>query len=115
MIKNQNVRLYEALAHDVAMDAAERRELTPELREESRRLHAFAQKLIAQMDHDYASDRGVRPAIVAMDRPSMLARFAKIFEIRPRGVFAFRDFSHMSDDDLRSALEDAESLLERSV
>lgn len=115
MIKNKNVRLYEALAHEVAMDAAERRELTPELREESRRLHAFAQTLIAQMDRDYARDRGVRPAIAAMDRPSLLARLGRIFEVQPRAVFAFRDFEHMSDHDLRSALEDAESLLERMV
>jgi len=118
MIKNKNLRLYEALAHEAAMDAAERRELTPELRAISRRLHGWAH---AQIDaYECAEVREqkrqkVRPAIRAMERPSLLARLGEILAGQPRVVFAYRDFEHMSDDDLRSALEDAEQMIERTV
>ncbi len=50
MIKSKDLRLYEELAHRIAMDAAERRELTPELREVSRRLHAFVHERLDAMD-----------------------------------------------------------------
>lgn len=116
MIKNKNLRMYEALAHDVAMDAAERRELTPEQREVSRRLLAFAHARLDQLEHaDSQRNRNVRPAIKAMERPSMLQRLAVVFATHPDAVLAFRDFERLSDDDLRSALEDAESMLERMV
>jgi hypothetical protein len=49
LIKNKDLRLYEELAHRVAMDAAERRELTPELREVSRRLHAWIHERLDTM------------------------------------------------------------------
>ncbi len=50
MIENKDLRLYEELAHRVAMDAAERRELTPELRDTSRRLHAWVHERLDAMD-----------------------------------------------------------------
>lgn len=116
MTKNKNVRLYEALAHEAAMDAAERRELTPDQREVSRRMLAFAHARLADMDRaDTNKCRNVRPAILAMERPSMLSRLAAIFTAQPGAVFAYRDFERLSDDDLRTALEDAESMLERVV
>lgn len=116
MIKNKNLRMYEALAHDVAMDAAARRELTPEQREVSRRMLAYAHARLEQMEGaDSNRCRNVRPAIKAMSRPSMLERLAAIFATQPHAVFAHRDFEHMSDDDLRGALEEAESMLARMV
>lgn len=116
MLKNKNVRLYEALAHEVAMDAAERRELTDEQRETSRSLHAYAQSLVAELDRtDERKRTGVRASIAVMERRPMLSRLTEIFRFQPRAALAFRDFERMSDDDLRSALEDAESMLERLV
>ena len=50
MIKSKDLRLYEELAHRLAMDAAERRELTPELRAVSRRLHAWIHDRLDAMD-----------------------------------------------------------------
>ena len=61
MIKNKDLRLYEELAHRIAMDAAERRELTPELREVSRRLHAWVHERLDAMDRmDAVSRAAVR-------------------------------------------------------
>ena len=114
MIKDKNLRLYEALAHEAAMDAAERRELTPELRAISRQLHGWAHDQIDAYERaETRPRRTIRPEILAKDRPSLLARLGEILAGQPKVVFAYRDFEHMSDDDLRSALEDAEQMLER--
>lgn len=113
MIKNKNLRMYEALAHEVAMDAAERRELTPEQREESRRLFAFAQQRLAELPPLKRESAKVRTWILALQRPGLLQRLGEILATHPRAVFAHRDFASMSDDDLRSALEEAESMIER--
>jgi dsDNA-binding SOS-regulon protein len=50
MFKDKNLKLYETLAHEVAMNAAERRELTDEQREISKRLLAKMQERIAEME-----------------------------------------------------------------
>ena len=115
MIKNKNVRMYETLAHEVAMDAAVRRELTAEQREDSRRLLAYAQQRLAALPPLEAQRPKVRSWIVALQRPGLLERLGEILATQPRAVFAHRDFSSVSDDDLRSALEEAESMLERMV
>ena len=113
MILNKKLRLYEAIAHDVAMDAAARRELTDELRAESRDLLAFAHEQLAELETKHDRCKGVREEIRAMDRPSLLKRLAEIFKVQPRAVFAFRDYARLSDDDLRLALEDAQQMIER--
>ena len=113
MIKNKKLRMYEALAHEVAMDAAARHELTDSQRAESSELLAFAHKKLAELEAKQDRCKGVRPEIRAMDRPSLLKRLAEIFKLQPRAVFAFRDYGRLSDDDLRLALEDAEQMLAR--
>lgn len=113
MTNNKKLRLYDALAHEVAMDAAARHELSDAQRAESRELLAFAHKKLAELEAKQDRCKGVRPAIRAMERPSLLQRLAEIFKVQPRAVFAFRDYARLSDDDLRLALEDAEQMLER--
>jgi hypothetical protein len=49
MIKDKNLRLYEALAHEVAMDAS-RRKLTDAQRRESRDLLSFAKSSISELE-----------------------------------------------------------------
>ena len=115
MIKNKSLRVYEQLAHEAAMDAAERRDLTPNQRDISRRMHELAHARLQEMERADAKATKVRGAIRAMDRPSMLQRLSEIFSLRSDSVLAFRNFERLSDDDLRSALEDAESMLERMV
>ncbi|HEY5934495.1 MAG TPA: hypothetical protein VIU61_07670 [Kofleriaceae bacterium] len=95
------------------MDAAAHRELTPGQAEISRRMLAGAHARLEQMQRaDGQRCRNVRPALKAMERPSLLERLAAIFAAQPQVVFAHRDFERMSDDDLRGALEEAESMLE---
>ncbi len=43
----------------------------------------------------------------------MLARLAALWTMQPGTVLAHRAFAEMPDDDLRVALEDAESIAER--
>ena len=59
MIKDKNLRLYEELAHRAALEAGERRELTPELREVSRQLHAWVHTRLDAMDRTEAVARAV--------------------------------------------------------
>ena len=115
MIKDKNLRLYETLAHEVAMDAAARRELTDDQREESRRLLAYAHGRLAELERArrQRSSKRVREEVVAMQRPSLLQRLGDLLAAHPRAVFAFRDLDQMSDDDLRTALEDALQMIER--
>jgi len=116
MIKNKNLRLYEALAHEVALEAAERGELTAEQRALSRRMLAFAHDRLADAERVHAKPRtSVRAAIAAMQRPSLLQRLGEILACYPGTVFAHRDLKGLSDDDLRVALEDAERMIERMV
>ena len=114
-IKNKNLRAYEALAHDAAMQAAEHRELTPDERAISRRMLGFAQSQLAQLELEAKPRRVVRSEIAGMERVSMLQRLMNILSVQPRSAMAFRDFESMSDDDLRSALEDAEAMIERAT
>src|SRR5262249_956897 len=109
----KKLRMYEAIAHEVAMDAAARRELTDAQRAESRELLAFAHEKLAEIESKHDRCTGVRDAIRAMNRPSLLKRLTEIFKVQPRAVFAFRDYARMSDDDLRLALENAEQMIER--
>jgi hypothetical protein len=115
MIKNKNLRLYEALAHEIAMDAAAKRELTDEQRQLSRDLLAQTHARLAQIESTYrqSAPRKVRPEVAAMARPGLLEWLGQLLAPRPRSVFAFRDLERMSDDDLRNALEDALTLSER--
>lgn len=113
MIMNKKLRMYESIAHEVAMDAAQRHELTDSQRAESRELLAFARTKLADLEAKHDRCAGVRAEIRAMERPSLLKRLAEIFKIQPRAVFAFRDYARLSDDDLRLALENAEQMLER--
>jgi hypothetical protein len=115
VIKDKNLRLYEALAHEVAMDAAVRRELTDDQRAESRRLLAHVHERLAELERAQRqrAPRKVRAEVATMPRSSLLQRLGELLAAQPRAVFAFRDLDRMSDDDLRNALEDALSMIER--
>ena len=78
-------------------------------------LHELAHTRLQEIERADEKATKVRAAIRAMDRPSMLQRLSEIFSVRPNSVLAFRNFERLSDDDLRSALEDAESMIERMV
>ena len=117
MIKDKNLRLYETLAHEAAMEASAsaKRDLTDEQRDLSRSLLARTHERIAQMERAQRKQntKKVRDDVLASARPSLLQRLGEIFALRPGAVLAFRDLDQMSDDDLRNALEDALQMIER--
>ncbi len=57
LIRDKDARLYEELAHQIAMDASRKRELSPELREVSRRLHAWMHRRLDAMERNEAARR----------------------------------------------------------
>ena len=121
MTAMNNFRIFEAIAHESAMDTAARRELTPAQRRESRRLLAYTHERLAELRHSQAEREKtsgalattIRPSILAMARDAIVNRLGELLAAHPRAVFAHRDFTSMSDDDLRSALEDAEFMTEQ--
>ncbi|RYG75661.1 hypothetical protein EON77_10955 [bacterium] len=115
--QRKNFRIYEAISHEVAMDAADTGVgLTPEERAEAYR---FADELRASIRAKRRADRAVamkqrvRPSIIAMARDAVERWISDIAATHPAMVLAHRDLTEMSDDDLRTALEDALTLIER--
>jgi len=114
---NKSMRIYEAIAHEASLDASERGvELTPAEHEEARRIVGNMREMVRakqRADRAVTRARRVRPSIFAMARAAMEERFNALFAAHPDAVMAHRDLTAMTDDDLRSALEDAETLVER--
>lgn len=80
------------------------------------RLAALRRAAIARIPVAGIQVRPVRASIVAMARDALLARLAAIRTEHPGVILGFAYHKHrggeMSDDDLRSALEDAERAIE---
>lgn len=115
--KQKNLRIYEALAHEDALDAAERRDLSPAEREEAHRfIDGFRARILNEQRarrESAAIKQRVRPSILAMARDAVVKRLGELLAAHPQAVFAHRDLTTMSDYDLRTALEAAEALAER--
>jgi hypothetical protein len=112
-----SARIYEALAHEAALDASKTfAGLTSADRAEaSRFVDAMRERVLAKQRADRAAARAqrVRPSIGDMARDAIVHRLGELLGTHPDSVFAHRDLTVLSDDDLRSALEDAETLVER--
>jgi hypothetical protein len=114
---NKSLRIYEAVSYESALDASERGAgLTLAEHEEARRIVGNMREMVlAKQRAERAVERvqRVRPSIFAMARDAMEARFNALFAAHPDAVIAHRDLTTLTDDDLRTALEDAETLVER--
>ena len=120
---DRDVRILDAVFHEAALIEADEGVVTPELRRDVDAIMAYARQRLAGMrraemrratgDRPMIAAAPVRPSIFAMTRESILARLATLCTVHRGAVFAHRDFAEMTDEDLRSALEDAESLAER--
>ncbi|MDQ3366256.1 MAG: hypothetical protein M3680_12590 [Myxococcota bacterium] len=115
--QKKNLRIYEAISYESAVEASARRDgLTLAERDEARQfVDGMRARVLEKQRADRATARvgRVRPSILAMVREALERRFADLLASHPDAVFAHRDLTEMSDDDLRSALEDAEALVER--
>ncbi|MCX5742040.1 MAG: hypothetical protein NT062_06040 [Proteobacteria bacterium] len=115
--QKKNFRIYEAVSHEAAMDASEAGVgLTDEERTEAYR---FAEEFRASIRAKRRAERAaqmkerVRPSILVMARDAVEQWLRELFAAYPTAVIAHRDLTELSNDDLRTALEDALTLIER--
>ena len=122
--RDKNLRILEAVYHEAALVDADERRMTPEMRRDANAIMAFTQSRLAELrraefHREAARARvgaaSVRASILAMTRDAILARLRALYSQQPGALFAHRDFDAMTDDDLRTALEDAESSAEREA
>jgi len=116
----QDLDTYMAIACAVAVEEAKTMPTTPDLQ---RRAHAIAEGArdrLAQMRREERAKRpsnvvsgAIRAAIQMLSPAQVLARLTELRGHHPDMAFAHLDYEGMTDEDLRSALEDAESLIER--
>lgn len=115
--RKKNLLIYEAISYESAVEASARRDgLTLAERTEARQfVLGMRARVLEKQRADRAQSRAgrIRRSILEMAREAMERRFGNLLVAYPDAVFAHRDLTEMSDDDLRSALEDAESLVER--
>ncbi len=116
----KDLNTFMAIAHEVALVDAFDSPTTFEVRRRAAALAKFAQERSAAMRRAEVARRpakivsgDVRPSILAMARDAVFARLRDLWTMHPELQLAHRDCTGMSDDDLRSALEDAESMIER--
>jgi len=115
MTTNQNLRIYEAIAHEAAIAAAQRRELTPAEREASTRIYDAMRDVAARAERAIRGSNRVRASILAMPIEAVVLRLAELFDSRPNAVFAHRNLKSLTENDLRTALEDLETMIERET
>ena len=106
-----------AIASEVSFVEAMESRKSPQLRRRAHALAELAHDRIAELrraEHNEPAriaSGAVRPTILAMTRDAVLARLRELWTFHPEMQLAHRDFVEMSDNDLRSVLEDAESML----
>src|SRR5687768_13002450 len=108
-----------AIAQAVAIEEAKLMPTTPDIKKRAHALAEAGRERLAQMARDERAKRpsnvvsgAIRAAIMAMSPAQVIARLGELRMLHPEMQFAHRNFDHLSDMDLRSALEDAESLHE---
>lgn len=115
--QNKNLRIYETLSYESSLDATNHPAgLTLAERDEARRfIDGMRARVLDKQRADRATGRArrVRSSISAMTRNAMLQRLRELLATHPTAVFAHRDLTELSDNDLATALEDAETLSER--
>ena len=117
--KERKLRAFEAVAIAVAGERAKYMPTTPEIEAETQRLYAAGRRMMAQSRYkenalytvQYASPE-IRPEILAMNRAEVIAHLGNMRAKHPQLQYAHRDCESISDNDLRSMLEDATRLTE---
>ncbi len=114
---DRDLATFMAVARAVATEEAKHMPTTPAIERAAASLALFARERVAERRRAELAAQptnvvsgAVRPSILAMLRDAVVARINGVLAIRPDLQFAFRDFESASDDDLRTALEDALSI-----
>ena len=111
-----------AVAGDVATARAKLMPTTPDIRRRAAALVAFGHEKIAEMRREELANRptnvvtgAIREWIQKLVRSDLITELTAVWTTHPKLQIAHRECDEMTDDDLRSALEDALSLIERQV
>ena len=116
----RDLRTFMTIAQEAAIADAKVMPTTPDIARRAHALAEFAHDQIARMRREERAKRPsnvvsgvIRAAILALNPVEVLARLVDLRGRYPEMQFAHREYQHMTDEDLRSALEDVESLVER--
>ncbi|MBA3462815.1 MAG: hypothetical protein H0T46_22860 [Deltaproteobacteria bacterium] len=111
---DRDLATFMAVARAVATEEAKHMPTTPAIERDAAALVMFTREQLAEARRAELAAQpsnvvsgAVRPSILAMVRDKVLARLNQVIAAEPSLQFAHRDFETASDDDLRSALEDA--------
>jgi dihydroxyacetone kinase-like predicted kinase len=117
----QDLRTLMAVAQNVAIAKAKLMPTTPDIQRRAAALVAFEHERIAQMRREELARRpsnvvsgAIREAIRKLARSETIAWLSQLGTQHPELQVGHRECDEMTDDDLRSALEDALSLTERA-
>lgn len=117
---DRDLRTYGAIMQAVAWEESKFLPDTAEDQRAGEALAAFAREQVAARRRAELAARpsnvvcgAVRPSILAMARDQILAQLSALRAQHPTLAFCHRELEAVTDDDLRSALEDALSLVER--
>ncbi len=114
----KNMRVLDALADEAANSALEHEGSTKESRAAAERYGGFVSERLAELRREdlekvpvTSERRPVRRSLLAMGRDALLAQLAKLQEASPVLAFAHHDLTHVTDDDLRTMIDDAEQAM----
>jgi len=116
----RDLRTFVAIQFELAAHEADMMEPTADMKRRAAAIGAAGRRRHAQIR--YAENAlwpvevlsaEIRPEIQAMSRADVIAQLKQLRAQYPQMQYAHRDCETMTDDDLRSALEDALTLLER--
>jgi hypothetical protein len=116
----QDLKTFMAIAQAEAIEEAKLMPTTPDIKQRARALAEFGRDRLAAQAREQRAKRpsnvvtgAIRAVIQAMSAEQVIARLEELRVMHPDLQFAHRDYDVLTDVDLRSALEDAESLVER--
>lgn len=116
----RDLKAFMAIAQASAVEEAKLMPTTPDIKKRAHALAEMARDRLASMAREERAKRpsnvvsgAIRAAIQAMSPAQVIARLSELRVLHPAMSFAHLDYEDMTEEDLRSALEDAESLVER--
>lgn len=114
----RDLKTFMAVAEGVAIAKAKTMSTTPDIQRRAAALVRFGHDRIAQMRREELAARpsnvvvgAIRESIRKLSRSEVIAKLSALWTAHPQMQFAHRECEEMTDDDLRSALEDVESLI----
>lgn len=114
----RDLKTFMAIAEGVAIAKAKTMPTTPDIQRRAAALVSFGNERIAEMRRADLATRpsnvvvgAIRDSIRRLSRSEVITKLSALWTVHPEMQFAHRECEEMTDDDLRSALEDAETLI----